>query len=87
MSIGRDPKSSPPGIATRASPTDASNAPRTADDARKRSTSSYGASGTTSGPRMISSARSSRRRVVSPIASINEDMCVTSEMSGTFRST
>ncbi len=38
MSIGREPKSSPPGSATRASPHRASNGPSTPIDARMRST-------------------------------------------------
>src|SRR5438132_1453702 len=53
MSIGRGPKSSPPGSATRASPQRVSSGPRTTIDARICSTSSYGASGTMSGPTLM----------------------------------
>ena len=48
MSMGRDPKSSPPGRATLASPHRASSAPRTRIEARIRRTRSIGASGTSS---------------------------------------
>ena len=48
MSIGRAPKSSPPGIDRRTSPQRVSSGPSTLIEARIRSTSSYGASGTRS---------------------------------------
>ena len=48
MSIGRAPKSSPPGIDRRTSPQRVSSGPSTLIDARIRSTSSYGATGTRS---------------------------------------
>ena len=86
--MGRGPKSSPPGRATRARPNRASSGPSTTIDARMRSTSSYGASGTISAGRVIVSVPSaSSRRTPMPMARRRSPMLSTSAILGTLRST
>ena len=86
MSIGRDPKSSPPGSESRARPQRASSGPSTAVEARIRSTSSYGATGSTVGELVSRSVRGWRgwRSERTPIASSSSLMSSTSTMPGTF---
>ena len=63
MSIGREPKSSPPGSDKRTWPQRVSSGPSTLIDARMRSTSSYGATGVRS-PVSVSSSRSGDGRSI-----------------------
>ena len=87
MSIGRAPKSSPPGIDRRTRPHRVSSGPSTLIDARMRSTSSYGATGTSSPPLMHRQPAGHRaRRCVTPIAASSSLMIVTSTIAGTFDS-
>src|SRR4051794_8715297 len=86
MSMGRGPKSSPPGNATRAWPKRASSGPRTTIDARIRSTSSYGATGSTSAGRTTVRASPSWS-TVRPIERSRSAMAATSSSAGTLRST
>src|SRR6056297_3404267 len=84
MSMGRAPKSSPPGIDNRMWPQRVSSGPSTLIDARIRSTSSYGATGVRS-PVSVSSRRSRvGRSMRTPIASSRSPMMPTSAMSGTL---
>ncbi len=83
ISMGRDPKSSPPGIATRARPILASNGPSTTIEARIRSTKLYGAIGSISLGTLMST-RWPVRRISTPMASNNSIMIATSVMSGTL---
>ncbi len=85
-STGRDPKSSPPGMDTQARPQLARRGPRTTIDARMRSTSSYGASGTISAGRRMWRASPSRLTSM-PMDTSRSDMVSTSVMRGTLRST
>ena len=70
--MGRDPKSSPPGSATEASPHRASSAPSTSIEARILRTSSSGASGTGDSGTVITSEvpilRQDRANVVQNLA-------------------
>ena len=86
MSIGREPKSSPPGSDRRTCPQRVRSGPSTLIEARIRSTSSYGATGTML-PVLTSSSRPGAGRViVTPMAVSRSPMMATSAMSGTFES-
>ncbi len=86
MSIGRAPKSSPPGIDRVTSPQRVSSGPSTLTEARMRSASSYGATGT-SRPPLVSTSRSGPERShVTPIAASSSPMIDTSTRSGTLAS-
>ena len=87
MSIGRSPKSSPPGMAIRASPHRASSAPSRAVDARICSTSWYGASGMMSPVESIRSVARSPHVDLEPSAESASAIHSTSLMRGTLRST
>ena len=85
MSIGRAPKSSPPGIDRRTRPQRVSSGPSTLIDARIRSTSSYGATGVRSPSlRQRQPARRPAPCVRTPIASSSSPMIDTSTIDGTF---
>ena len=84
MSIGRAPKSSPPGIDRRTCPHRVRRGPSTLIDARIRSTNSYGATGVRS-PVSVSSKRSGAGRLIStPIATSRSLMMSTSAIAGTL---
>ncbi len=84
MSIGRAPKSSPPGIESRTSPQRVSSGPRTLIDALIRSTSSYGATGVRPPRFVITSTPGSGRCDDTPSASSSSPMIDTSVRSGTL---
>ena len=84
MSIGRAPKSSPPGIESRTSPQRVSSGPRTLIDALIRSTSSYGATGIRPPRFVITSTPGSGRCDDTPSASSSSPMIDTSVRSGTL---
>ena len=84
MSIGRAPKSSPPGIDRRTSPQRVNSGPSTLIDARIRSTSSYGAMGTRSPSFSRISCPGSGQRVRTPRAASNSPMIATSSIAGTL---
>ena len=84
MSIGRAPKSSPPGIDRRTRPQRVSSGPSTLIDARIRSTSSYGATGVRS-PSLRRRSRPSTGGVTRmPIASSRSPRISTSTIAGTL---
>ncbi len=85
-SIGRDPKSSPPGRESRARPQRASSGPSTAVEARIRRTRSVGATGSTVGGLVSRSVRGWRgwRSERTPTASSSSRMSSTSTIPGTF---
>ena len=86
MSIGRLPKSSPPGSESVTRPQRPSNGPSTLIEARIRSTSSYGATGVMS-PRFVIVIEPSAPNVVdTPIAANRSLMMLTSAMAGTLDS-
>ena len=86
MSIGRAPKSSPPGNERRTWPQRVSSGPSTLIDARIRSTSSYGATGVRS-PLLVRTSRPrSGATIDTPIAPSSSPMIDTSTISGTLPS-
>ena len=82
MSIGRAPKSSPPGIDRRTSPQRVSSGPSTLIDARIRSTSSYGATGTRSPSLVRTSVPGSGLCERTPRAASSSPMIATSLIAG-----
>ena len=84
MSIGREPKSSPPGSDNRTEPQRPISGPSTLIDARIRSTSSYGATGTSRPSLMSRIAPPPSTTVRTPIAPSSSLMIATSAMSGTL---
>ena len=84
MSIGRAPKSSPPGIDRRTRPKRVSSGPSTLIDARMRSTSSYGATGTRSPSFVRRSTPGSGDHDRTPMASNRSPRIRTSAIAGTF---
>ena len=84
MSIGRAPKSSPPGIDRRTRPQRVSSGPSTLTDARMRSTSSYGATGVRSPALVIRSRPGAGTSVRMPMAASSSAMIVTSTIVGTL---
>ena len=83
-SIGREPKSSPPGIAMSTWPYLPSNGPRRLIDARIRSTNSNGAIGVILPVLVSNNSCASRRCVDMPSVSSNSHIVLTSAMSGTL---
>ena len=84
MSIGRLPKSSPPGSDNVTLPQRPSNGPSTLIEARIRSTNSYGATGVMSPQFFIVIEPPSSKVVDTPIAASRSLMMATSAMAGTF---